>query len=522
MGVAAQLMRGPYPFRGSPPGTGAKGRNLDLLDALIRDAVAGARLPVAFPEPPKLPPGPLGPAELAAAAAAAAALAVATGEAISQVWGWLNSRPEGSSRQGDEIRDIEWSAPDNTGAPMVAVITLYQDISDRDCATGLGGGGGMNPTTQQINVGNASRVVLRNAGIVSKTWSCGGGPVTIKVGAQVLEAYPPVGPPNSWGFWPATDATIPANHEGRWLQGVTLDALLRNGQPVELPGAVPSGFVVPQTEPEAEPKRPLAPPLAPPSPPLAPPSPRPADPAVVPGAPVPGTPAPQPPGTPPPAPAIPRPVRPGEWQPGGPGTPFQPVPPGFPAPTISPSRTPSPLPVRPPAVPDAQPTTPGGQVVTRPQPRPPVTRPGSEVINGIVIPNRPPAPTLQGIAAEVGRIEQKLAYQLRNPEDGTQDLATKLQEVLDALQNQQDAGVYELGGPCERDAEGQPIPFDDTKVQFDWGGKTSALANIASRIDALAELLQYHKLLKQPSCKNPQPTGEWVTVNFRQTDFEAP
>jgi len=40
---------------------------------------------------------------------------------------------------------------------------------------------------------------------------------------------------------------------------------------------------------------------------------------------------------------------------------------------------------------------------------------------------------------------------------------------------------------------------------------------VVKRLDALAELLQHHKTLKQPSCKNPSPVGEVVTVQFEET-----
>ena len=50
-----------------------------------------------------------------------------------------------------------------------------------------------------------------------------------------------------------------------------------------------------------------------------------------------------------------------------------------------------------------------------------------------------------------------------------------------------------------------------------WGPSIGADAQVIKRIDALAELLQHHKNLKQPSCKNPAPVGEVVTVQFEET-----
>jgi hypothetical protein len=142
------------------------------------------------------------------------------------------------------------------------------------------------------------------------------------------------------------------------------------------------------------------------------------------------------------------------------------------------------------------------------------------VIGGIAIPNRPPAPTLTGIAAEVGRIEQKIAVQLRQPDPPGLELLPLVEQILEALQASEDEGTFELGGPCEKDSEGQPIAFEDTLALFSWGGQPSALANLASRIEALAEMIQYHKLLRQPTCSGAPPpqSGEWVTVNFEQVE----
>lgn len=439
-------------------------------------------------------------------------------QGLSQAWAYLNSRPDqtgGGSVSGDELLYLGSSGVDE---PIVVGFTWFVRLFRSYGDSGTGGNTG-GPQSLSVGAGTSVRIIGRGSGRLEVT-PADQGPKTIGgVVAEVRKAD---------GTKTAVELVGPlvlSYSVGvfEWLErDFSVSSVTAGGRPALLAGGVPSGFRVPQIVPDEETDAPRRPPMAPPAPSPAPPAPPATDPNVIPGQPAPGTPAPQPPGTPAPAPAIPRPARPGEWQPGGPGTPSQPVPPGFPAPTIAPSRSPVPVPVRPPAVPGSQPTTPAGQVVPRPTPRPPVTRPGTEVIGGITIPNRPPAPTLQGIAAEVGRIEQKLAYQLRNPEEGNQDLESKLQELLDALENQQDSGAYELGGPCERDAEGLPIPFDETVAQFEWGGKTSALANIASRIDALAELMQYHKLLKQPKCTPPPQSGEWVTVNFRQTDFQAP
>jgi hypothetical protein len=179
---------------------------------------------------------------------------------------------------------------------------------------------------------------------------------------------------------------------------------------------------------------------------------------------------------------------------------------------------PLPLPVGP----GTDQTGPDGEVVPKPGEKPTTTRPGDHVVDGKPIPDNAPQATLRGIAKEVGRIERKTADLLRRPAGGSGadigDLLSIARQILELLQALGDEGQYELGGPCERDAQGQPIPFPATVAQFDWGGRPSALGNISSKIDALAEMVQYHKLLRQPSCKNAPPVGEWVTVNFEQVN----
>ena len=126
------------------------------------------------------------------------------------------------------------------------------------------------------------------------------------------------------------------------------------------------------------------------------------------------------------------------------------------------------------------------------------------------------------IASEVGRLEQKTARILK---DGPQalppnlgDLAGLVQQVIQALAGLNDQGTYSLGGPCERDEQGNPIPFAETVETWEWGGSPFVLQNIAQRVDALAEMMQKAQLLRQPTCKNPPPVGELVSVQFREVD----
>jgi hypothetical protein len=74
--------------------------------------------------------------------------------------------------------------------------------------------------------------------------------------------------------------------------------------------------------------------------------------------------------------------------------------------------------------------------------------------------------------------------------------------------------TYTLDSPCEVDDDGNRLPA----VAVAAAGGFTQFAAILNRLDALAALLQVHKDLKQPSCKQKPPTGEFVTVNFEQID----
>jgi hypothetical protein len=149
----------------------------------------------------------------------------------------------------------------------------------------------------------------------------------------------------------------------------------------------------------------------------------------------------------------------------------------------------------------------------------PATTPaGNEKIGPVTVTTNAPQATLAGIAGEVGRIEQKLAKMIRPPADG--DLTDRLGllgSVLKALYEEFFTGLppgeYILSSPCERDEQGDrveyQVPILSTNNRFD---------AIFERLDALADLIQTHKDLKQPICRGTQPTGQPVTVNFTQID----
>jgi hypothetical protein len=150
------------------------------------------------------------------------------------------------------------------------------------------------------------------------------------------------------------------------------------------------------------------------------------------------------------------------------------------------------------------------------------TKPGSHVVGSAVIPQQGPRPQLTSIAKELGRLENKTANLLRTgPQSGGQgpgDLLGLVQQVVQALAGLNDSGTYTLGGSCERDEQGNPIPFEQTLQEWQWGGSPFILQNLAQRLDAIAEMLQAAQLLRQPSCKNPSPMGQMVSVQFREIE----
>lgn len=235
------------------------------------------------------------------------------------------------------------------------------------------------------------------------------------------------------------------------------------------------------------------------------------------------------------------------------------------APDVEPAVVPSPLPAIPvplipevsplvapddPGLPQIVPTTPGPTAppATAPQvPRRtvPLPLPGATPTkDGAIVPQAPapvaitppdahfpvpgappvtgngPRPTPEGIAQELGRLEQKLA-RLSDPGpagngDGTDRLGLLFQilgNVVEFLTSIQSGGGYGLSSPCELDENGERIV---TTVEY--SGAPTTLGVVLNKLDALAALLQAHKDLKQPICKQKPAVGQPVTVDFLQVD----
>jgi hypothetical protein len=123
------------------------------------------------------------------------------------------------------------------------------------------------------------------------------------------------------------------------------------------------------------------------------------------------------------------------------------------------------------------------------------------------------------MAREMGRQEQKLNRLLARPTGGGgggeppqfPDLSW-LQDLLQLLTSIDGPGGYQLQGPCEVGPDGEPVP---PRVA-EWGASVGLERAVLKRVDALAELLQHHKDLRQPICTPGRAQGQPVTVTFEE------
>ena len=190
-------------------------------------------------------------------------------------------------------------------------------------------------------------------------------------------------------------------------------------------------------------------------------------------------------------------------------------------PVVAPPVT-RPAPVTPAATPrTTTPTTPAGQVQPASQVPPTKTPTTVHVVNGTQIPANGPQPTPQGIAQELGRIESKLARLIDpksdrpgQPPDRLHWLQENIANIIDFFLSINGGGEYRISSPCVLDEEGNRI---ESVVEY--SGALQSFGVISNKIDALAQLLQEHKDLKQPICREtPATGGQAVTVNFVQVD----
>jgi len=94
--------------------------------------------------------------------------------------------------------------------------------------------------------------------------------------------------------------------------------------------------------------------------------------------------------------------------------------------------------------------------------------------------------------------------------------AAGTQAVLDKLfETPYPGGTYQLNGVCERDPNGDPM--DVTRATT--FPPAAGIDAVLHRLDALAEMFQFDKELRQPTCNvKPALTGDWVTVNFQSEE----
>jgi hypothetical protein len=135
-----------------------------------------------------------------------------------------------------------------------------------------------------------------------------------------------------------------------------------------------------------------------------------------------------------------------------------------------------------------------------------------------------PAPNLEAMAKELGRIESKLEIMLKTPTGPGGDLGDLLGPLVNGLfqllQSFFDGApgqTWELYGPCEVDENGDPITPPVPRL-VNIPETSSDRDAVLARLDGLAELIQQHKYLRQPTCTRKAPMGEFVTVNFEQID----
>lgn len=462
-GVIAYAAQQVYGFRAPLPPlprvTGKAGGG--TLQELVADAIAGARVAVA------MPPSPFGPR---------GNLAVLGAQALAYAWGLLNSRPvveetvvpvPGMQAAGTV------PAAGNTVPGALSITTGAGSylVSKQNCS----------PDTPATEITTSGTDTFQNVtGVSFETVAGPCGPNQLAIRLTRFQESDNVRPvlTTSWGIVSYTRPIVFS-----WAGP--------NPQPFSFPTSnlgLPSGFVLPAIVPTQEP-----------SPSRTAPAPLP---LPLPST-VPSNPEPEPQTLPAPSPLVPvtpGPAAPPVVQPGTPISPQQPKTPGSTGTTNGIVNAPARVPV---PVTDPTAITPW---------------PGAQPIPGI---GTSPAPTLVGIAQEVGRIERKLEV-MNNPNapgnlvDRFGDLANLIGPIIEAILAATSGTTYTLDSPCEVDAEGDRLPA----IEVEAPGAPTQFGAILNRIDALAELLQVHKDLKQPNCRGADVPvgGEFVTVNFEQID----
>lgn len=463
IGSGAYLAQGWHQFRrtspGLPPITGRE--HLPTLKEMVADAIAGAKVPIGNPLPP-----PWDPYRWIRPALTALAF---------QLWGLLNSKPKATIAPGGNESFTVTGLVGAGGGKVLIELTGKQryhtctNPKPGDCyGPEVDANSGVNYWKSYIAGGGAIAVATtpgNSCGINSVTVTVDGGPGNLYTPAASL-----TGGTGSW----CGDVT-------RWSAKLTFyDPIGATSAPV-LPTfpapSYPDGWApapVPVTDPED---------LA------APPTPQPLFPFTV------------------PAPPETEPITQPEVEPAA-------IPPAVaPLPALRPAAVP--------LLPGAQPVVDGAVVAPAPLPVP-TTDPNAVY----PIPGRPPIvgngpqPNLQEMAKELGRIEAKL-HGLMNPQgelnpipEWMNDLGdglSKLLQLWELLTATQAGGQYTLSSECVVDAEGNRV-----ESVAEYSGAFNWLQVLSNKMDALAELQQHAKDLKQPICRH-KPVGQPVQITFVET-----
>ena len=186
-----------------------------------------------------------------------------------------------------------------------------------------------------------------------------------------------------------------------------------------------------------------------------------------------------------------------------------------PAPVRPPGVTPAPAPgpVQVPVTPAPLPVPPVGPLPIPRPPAVPTTPDDGLVVDGELVtgPGQPPAPNLEAIAKELGRLERKgeLTLERLGPLANIGDKLAILQALAEWLLSTDPGTTYSIQPPCGTDANGNPLPPVEVIVPATVGPEAAMIA----RVDALAMLLDEHKSIRGPICRG-KPTGRPVTVTF--------
>jgi hypothetical protein len=152
-----------------------------------------------------------------------------------------------------------------------------------------------------------------------------------------------------------------------------------------------------------------------------------------------------------------------------------------------------------------------GVVVAAPPALVPVTPAEAVLIGGQLVggPGSTPPSTPAGMAAELGRLERKseLALDKIGPLANLPDVIDAIADLVGLLDDFDAGGIYSIRPACGTDANGEPLPPIEVPIASGLGLQHAVVA----RLDAIAELIDHHKQLRQPICKG-KPTGDPVTV----------